>query len=77
MQVFGKAQKPPELLKNTMSHPADIPVVQSIQLTPASCKADKEFFDLMHASEKPATVVLVMRGLCDRCEFEPIVIRKK
>jgi hypothetical protein len=80
-QVVGKAQKTPDLLKNTLSQAADIRVVQSIQLTAASCKADKEYFDLMvacsHASEKPASVVLFMRGLCDRCEFEPIVIRKK
>ena len=27
-------------------------------------------------SEDPSRVVLFMRGLCDRCDFEPVVLRK-
>ena len=44
-----------------------------------ACFADEKMADLLVVCQTPErdkkTVVLFIRGLCDRCEFEPIVLR--
>jgi acyl-CoA synthetase (NDP forming) len=80
-QVIDKARANPKSVAETVVNQADLQALVSINLTPSNCKSDSEMADLMiaclHPSEKVTTVVMFMRGLCDSCKFEPIVVRKK
>jgi hypothetical protein len=59
---------------------ADVFVVRQAVANPAACVADKAYPDLLvacPASEKSTSnLVMFIRGLCDRCEFHPVVLRK-
>ena len=57
----------------------DLAVLRGLDL--GKCHPDAEYFgDLFQLCVSPgsaSTVVLFMRGLCDRCDFEPVVLRKQ
>ena len=59
---------------------ADAAVLQQVAKNASACVADEESADVMLACPTGKrfedAVVMLFRGLCDRCEFRPIVVRK-
>ncbi|MGZ5180273.1 MAG: hypothetical protein ACXWC6_18480 [Ramlibacter sp.] len=58
---------------------ADQPVLRAVAASAASaCVGDKDHPDMVAlcAPEAGGSIVLFLRGLCDRCRFEPVVLRK-
>ena len=59
---------------------ADVAALRQVANAPAACLAEKNRADLLLACPTGKrfedAVVMLFRGLCDRCEFEPIVVRK-
>lgn len=58
---------------------ADIAVLRSLMVE--KCLPDTEYsgdiLQLCLPPDSSSAIVLFMRGVCDRCEFEPVVLRKK
>jgi hypothetical protein len=79
--VVSGVAKNPNLVKKTLTSQRDAEAVKSLNPSEANCKADAEMADLLlvceQSNEKPHTLILFVRGLCDRCNFEPVVMRKK
>ena len=59
---------------------ADIAVLRQVGRNPSICLAEKDRADVLLAcpTGRPFedAVVIFIRGLCDRCDFKPIVVRK-
>jgi hypothetical protein len=58
----------------------DMPAIESISSNQDACFAERQYYDLMVACApsnlRDKLVVVFFRGLCDRCEFQPVVLRK-
>lgn len=58
----------------------DMPIISSVVSNQDACFAERQYSDLMvacaPANLKNKLVVVFFRGLCDRCEFQPVVLRK-
>jgi hypothetical protein len=57
----------------------DLPLVRGLQWDQCHPAADSlgDVFQLCLPEGSSSDVVLFMRGVCDRCEFEPIVLKKQ
>ena len=59
---------------------ADVAVLKQVAKDPSACLAERNSADLLLACPTGRhfedAVVMLFRGLCDRCEFQPIVVRK-
>ena len=58
---------------------SDIPLVRGLALDKCHPDADYfgDMFQLCLPAGSSASVVLFVRGLCDRCDFEPVVLKKQ
>jgi hypothetical protein len=58
----------------------DAAVLQQVTKNPSACVADEQSADVMLACPTGKrfedAVVMLFRGLCDACRFQPIVVRK-
>jgi hypothetical protein len=58
----------------------DLPAIASVAANQEACFAERQYSDLMvgcaPTNLKTRSVVVFFRGLCDRCEFDPVVLRK-
>jgi hypothetical protein len=70
----------PKAIDGILPTAADVALLQQVVKAPGACLADKDRADLVLACPTGKrfedAVVMLFRGLCDRCEFEPIVVRK-
>jgi hypothetical protein len=58
----------------------DVTLLQDLTASQESCLADRKYADLLLAcpahGQDSNIVVMFFRGLCDRCRFQPVVLRK-
>ncbi|MEO6279163.1 hypothetical protein [Roseateles sp.] len=70
----------PRVVEGISLIPADAMALQQVAKNPAVCVGDENTADVMLACPTGKrfedAVVMLFRGLCDRCEFQPIVVRK-
>ena len=75
----GQAREP-KVLDGIAPAAADVAVLRQVTKNPSACLAEKNSADLLLACPTGRrfedAVVMLFRGLCDRCRFEPIVVRK-
>jgi len=66
--------------RSTHVSTGDVAFLQVVAGGQSNCLADRNYADLMVACPVPAqhgqAVVFMLRGLCDRCRFEPVVMRR-
>jgi hypothetical protein len=78
--VVSGVSKNSDSVKKSLTAQRDVEAVTSVNPSEANCKADVQMADLLlvceHRGEKLKTLILFVRGLCDRCNFEPVVLRK-
>lgn len=71
----------PERVRKVAVAKSDLAPLQVLATDQSACFADKKYADLLLVCQVPRqgndAVVVFMRGLCDRCQFEPTVLRKK
>ena len=72
------AVKNPKKQREAPVSDADVSVLQGVANNQDACLADREYTDFLVACPVPNAnaVVLFFRGLCDRCVFEPTVLRR-
>jgi hypothetical protein len=75
----SNAAKNPKTLRETPVSDSDVPLLNVLAGNQDSCLADREYADFLVACSLPSRkeVVLFFRGLCDRCEFQPVILKNK
>jgi len=75
----GSKLREPASSKTPALGASDQPVLRAVAASAtAACVGDKDHPDMVAlcAPEAGGSIVLFLRGLCDRCRFEPVVLRK-
>lgn len=79
-EAAAQAVQRPEDQRDVPVTRQDLGLLQELARRQDSCLADRKYADLLVLCPVPGqaseTIVMFIRGLCDRCRFQPVVLRK-